>query len=297
MDPTANTILIKFAEDDHQLVGEAVLMAIRQHGASLTQPAGCSLWQNGGKKQRQCPVARTNTNIKLCTWRTWTSSWLHRLLWHCHIAPLFSCGQGRGDHKASTKNSGQKIILASLPSQQNIKCKNLDLWGFYLWRYDEHHHQSPRSCQLCTAWHMHGTKGQGSEKRKKNGGLQPLTNSCRVKAWNKKTQHSWHRWKQKDVCNFILTQSKTAWNFRETEFATVWLWGSNIASRIVKQKLTVSGNDPSHREKNTVTLRASGPRLAVDQSHYGSTAFVPKVPNWKLLHDPTWIKFIEWMES
>lgn len=92
IDPTANTILIKFAEDDHQLVGEAVLMAVRQHGASVTQPAGCSLWQNGGKKQRQCPVARTNTNIKLCTWRTWTSSWLHRLLWHCHIAPYFSCG-------------------------------------------------------------------------------------------------------------------------------------------------------------------------------------------------------------
>ena len=50
MDPTSkNNILIKFAEDDHQLVGEAVLMAIRQHGASVTQPAGCSLWQNGGK--------------------------------------------------------------------------------------------------------------------------------------------------------------------------------------------------------------------------------------------------------
>lgn len=40
MDPTSkNSILIKFAEDDHQLVGEAVLMAVRQHGASVTQPA------------------------------------------------------------------------------------------------------------------------------------------------------------------------------------------------------------------------------------------------------------------
>lgn len=66
------------------------------------------------------------------------------------------------------------------------------------------------------------------------GVLQPLTNSCRVKAWNRKTQHSWRRCRQKDVY-------KTAWNFRETEFATVWLWGSNIASSIVKKRLRVSG--------------------------------------------------------
>lgn len=73
MDPTSkHSILIKFAEDDHQLVGEAVLMAIRQHGASVTQPAGWFLWvAKRGKKPNtnikyNLPWARTNTNIKLC---------------------------------------------------------------------------------------------------------------------------------------------------------------------------------------------------------------------------------------
>ena len=165
MDPTSkNSILIKFAEDDHQLVGEAVLMAIRQHGASVTQPAGCSLWQNGGKKQRQCPVARTNTNIKLCTWRTWT---VYDFIACFDIATLHhisAAGKVEVIIKHLQRVLDKKNILASLPSQQNIKCKFFGLWGFYLWRYDEHHRQSPRSCQLCTgmthAWH------QGSRIRK-----------------------------------------------------------------------------------------------------------------------------------